>query len=67
MKFKDLRKILVPFNSYKITLHKDYNPLRIEGNFNEIDKYTKKYNLDNAMVNFIACYDKKTLYISLLK
>lgn len=67
MKFKDLRKIFVPFNRYKITLHKDSNPLHIESNFNELDKNANKYKLDNTMVNFIACYDKKTLYISLLK
>ena len=67
MKFKNLRKILVPFNTYKIVLYGKSAPLRFETNFKDLDKNVKLYDLNNTIVNFIDCCDKNTLLISLIK
>lgn len=67
MKFKNLQKILVPFNTYKIVLHGESVPIRFETNFKDLDKNVKLYDLNYTIVNFIDCCDKNTLLISLIK
>lgn len=67
MKFKNLRKILVPFNTYNIVLHRESGPIRFETNFKDLDKNVKLYDLNDTIVNFIDCCDKNTLLISLIK